>query len=32
MQQQERKKLYKKEGYDIPTDPNFDDQWSLVRN
>ena len=32
VRQQERKKLYKKEGYDIPTDPNFDDQWSLVRN
>ena len=31
VQQQQRRKLHKKErGYDIPTDPNWADQWSLV--
>ena len=30
VEQQERKKRFKKTGYSIPNDPNWSDQWSLV--
>ncbi len=29
--QQQRRRMYKKDGYNVPNDPFWEDQWSLVR-